>query len=253
MPFLPKAILLTCLLVVSTLQSLLAQVEGEIEYEKEFLVGVHFHTNGGFIGGFHYRGAKALTPKMFRYWQCDMSFIKHPNELRYSNNNTGDTFIAYKMNYMTTLRAVYGRELLLFHKALDEGVQISALFGGGIAIGLLTPYYIQYQYSTEVRLEAYDPAIHIDPNRILGNGGFFTGIGETKFVPGLHLRSGLNFEYGSYTSNVTGIEVGLFMDLFPQKMVILEGPDFNPPLPNQIQNKSIFTGLYICINYGSRL
>ena len=128
--------------------------------------------------------------------------------MRYNSPYTGNFFIWGKQNYLYSLRFQYGRDLILFKKAPQQGVQITAVSAVGPSIGILAPYYIEYLTSanTAVR-EQYDPAKHSFQN-ILGTGHLFQGLGSSKLRIGANLKIGLNFEFGTFKSNVTGFEVG---------------------------------------------
>ncbi|MBC7450086.1 MAG: hypothetical protein H7259_01205 [Cytophagales bacterium] len=251
-------ILYSCFLVLFLLLSVQvkAQREGAIDYEKEFLGGVNFNTNGGVIGGFMFRYARLLTDSknQFHTFNFELGIVKHPKEIRYASQQTGGSFIAYKKNNLVVLRPSYGREFVLFHKGNEDGVQLDFLISGGLSIGILTPYYIEYfnvgtQTSDYV---PYDPVTTPDISKVLNSGGYMMGFGESKIVPGLHIRSGFSFEYSHFTNSVTGIEVGVLLEGFTQTMVILEAPVFSGTPAGYIKNKQFFSSVYINIYYGGR-
>jgi hypothetical protein len=249
-----------------------AQREGDILYNKELIAGINFHTNGGLIGGGmirytskfkrgEYKHSSASTPgvgaatvlnipsdKYFGQVGLELSFIKNPKELRYLNPSTNNTYIAYKKNAMFVLRPQVGLEFVLFRKAEEDGAQVDFMFAAGPSIGFLKPYYIEYQYGTQSKVEAYDPNVHTDPNRILGAASALTGIDECTIVPGFHIKPALSFEMGKFNGNVTGLEIGALLEGFTQKMIILQTPDGAPP----IQNKQFFSSVFLTIFYGFR-
>lgn len=224
------------------------QREGDILYDKEFIAGVNFHTNGGLVGGIMGRYTKRTADNHFLQVGLEVSFIKHPKELRYLNTVTNNTFVAFKKNAMFVVRPQAGYEYVLFRKAEEEGVQVDLILGGGLSLGFLKPYYIEYLYGKESKFEAYDPDKHTDFNRVLGSGGVLTGLDESKVVPGIHIKPALSFEMGHINGNVTGIEIGTLLEWFTQKMVILEPFTGLPP----IENKQFFSSVYLTIYYGFR-
>jgi hypothetical protein len=249
-----------------------AQREGDILYNKEITGGINFHTNGGLIGGAMLRYTKKFNRGEFKrssastpgvgaatvlnipsdklFWQVglEVSFIKNPKELRYLNPTTNNTYIAYKKNALFVIRPQVGLEWVLFRKAEEDGVQIDFMLAGGPSLGFLKPYYIEYQYGTISKFEAFDPNVHTDFNRILGSASALTGLDECKVVPGFHLKPALSFEMGKFNGNVTGLEIGALVEGFTEKMIILQAPDG----PKTIKNKQFFSSVFLTVYYGFR-
>ena len=229
-----------------------AQQDDDQLHQKEFVYGINFNTNGGLVGGGMVKSSHFLHDSWFRFWALEVVEVKHPKENRQYSSSTGNSFIYGKSNYLFTLRPEIGREYVFFRKAPESGVQVNGLFAVGPSIGLLAPYYIIYDYTDysrgpnaveDYRVEAYNPEIHTDfENRIRGSAVFFTGLGESKIRPGVHVRGGVNFEYGRYREDVTGLEVGFVLEAFSKKMVIIP----------QAENSQFFQSFYITLYYGRR-
>jgi hypothetical protein len=220
----------------------LAQDEDDEEYRSEIVYGLNFNTNGGIIGGAIFKYSQALSASMYQTFGIEVVNVKHPKELRVSMNNNTNTFIAGKQNYLFAVRPQYGRELVLFRKAPDEGVQINAIAAVGPSLGLVKPYYILYSYSTtDVRSERYNPDRH-DPQHIIGTGGMFEGFDELKIVPGIHLKAGLSFELSGFRNSVTGFEVGMMLEKYTSDIVLM---------PNAV-NRSFYTSGYLNLFFGSK-
>lgn len=267
-----KSVILVVLISLALAAPVLGQREGDILYNKEIVGGINFHTNGGLIGGAMVRYTKKIARGEYKFsgsntpgvgpatalnipsdklfWQAglELSFIKNPKELRYLNAATNNTYIAFKKNAMFVVRPQLGLEWVLFRKAEEDGVQIDFILAGGPSLGFLKPYYIEYQYGTISKFEAYDPKVHNDFNRILGAASALTGLEESKIVPGFHLKPALSFEMGRFNGNVTGIEIGALVEAFTEKMIILEPFDTLPP----VQNKQFFSSVFLTIYYGFR-
>lgn len=243
--------LILLLLLLSV--DLFAQREGEIEYEKEFLIGLNFNTNAGLIGGGMFRYSTLVRNKknQFHNFGFSLDIVKHPKELRFASSTSGGSFIAYKKNHLVVLRPSYGREFVLFHKGNEDGVQLDFILNGGISFGLLTPYYIEYATSTSgvTEIVPYDPVKTPDINSVVNSPGYGTGFGSTKVVPGLHLKTGFSFEYGHFTNKVTGLEVGFLFEVFAKKMVMMEAPAYTG---GSFHNNQFFSSIYINIFYGGR-
>ena len=178
-----------------------------------------------------------------------------------TNPYVGGTYIASKTNYAFVLRPSFGLQRVLFRKAAEAGVQVNALVSAGPSIGLLMPYYISYdrtfavgqsQYNLttdDIVNEQYDRTKHNVELAILDHGPLFSGIGQTKIVPGAHLRGGLSFEYGRYRDAVAGLEVGFLVEAFTKRMVIL-APD--PNLTEDKLNHQFFPSVYLTLYFGHR-
>jgi hypothetical protein len=217
-------------------------------HQKEFVYGINFNTNGGLIGGGTIKSSRYLRDSWFRFWALEVVEVKHPKENPLYSSGTGNRFIYGKSNYLFVIRPEIGREYVFFRKAPESGVQVNGIVAAGPSIGLLAPYYIIYDYTVgqgpeDYRVEAYNPDTHVDyENRIRGSAAFFTGLGESKIRPGVHVRGGVNFEYGRYREDVTGVEVGFVLEAFTNKMVIIP----------RAENSQFFPSFYLTLYYGRR-
>jgi hypothetical protein len=227
---------------------LFAQAEPD-DYESEFVWGINKNTAGGLIGGFTFRKSRKIGDKLYQSLGLEVMNVKHPQEYQL-RAQTGSTFIFGKTNYMYALRFQYGREMVLFRKAPQQGVEIKFLTAIGPTIGLLAPYYIEYNPdggssigNSNTKREQYDPNNpEHNIGNIIGTGYILQGIHESKLRLGLNVKAGLSFELGTAKSNVTGFEIGALLEAYTQKIELLAGAE----------NKSIFPTAYITIFYGSR-
>lgn len=222
-----------------------AQSEEDESFQNELSYGVNFNSNGGLIGGAFIRSSYFMNERMYQFGGLEIVEVKHPKEDRYFNPLSGESFVAGKQNYLFVVRPHYGRELVLFRKAAESGVQVNALAAAGPSLGLLVPYYIDYNYGgqgTDIRTEQYDPNRHLDREYILGSDNVFRGMGEAKLRPGVHLKAGLSFEYGRYRESIAGIEVGFMVEQFASTPIII--PD--------AENHKTFTSVYLNLFYGTR-
>ena len=190
---------------------LFAQIEVD-EYESEFIWGINKNTSGGLIGGLTFRKSRKIGEKLYQSIGLELMNVKHPQEYQI-RSNAGTTFIYGKINYLYAFRFQYGRELILFRKAPQQGVEIKAVAAVGPTIGLLAPYYIEYSPDgntnpNNTKRAQFDPN---NPNhgisQIIGSGYLFQGINESKVRVGANLKMGLSFELGTIKSNVTGFEL----------------------------------------------
>jgi hypothetical protein len=219
-----------------------AQTRDEFGYNSEIVWGVNKNTNGGLIGGVMLRYSRVVGSKMIESFGVELSNVKHPKEVRYTTF-IGNSYIWGKQNYLYSVRGQYGREILLFKKAPQQGVQITALAAIGPSIGLQAPYFIEYATGpvTSVR-EPFNPDVHLSQNNILGTGRIFEGLTQSDLRIGANAKVGLNFEFGTFRSNVTGIETGLMFEGFNQEIVLIP----------TAQNRQYFTSAFVTLYYGKR-
>ncbi|QKG54058.1 hypothetical protein [Hymenobacter sp. BRD67] len=229
----------------------------EQSYKKETIYGINFNTQGGLIGGVSVRVARVLDERWLRFWSLEGVSLKNPKEENYTNGETGGSFKRFKANYAFVLRPSVGIQRILFRKAADAGVQVNGLLSAGPSLGLLMPYVISYDYDAKrngsygvndvLTDEPYDPAKHEADNGrwIYDRAPLFSGIGQTKIVPGAHLRGALSFEYGRYRDAVAGAEVGFLIEGFTQRMTILTPPLVDPSTLNSQFFPSVYLTLYL--------
>ncbi len=222
----------------------LAQREdtGNYEYDREYLLGVNKNTNGGMVGGLALKVGTRLDDSQFAFFRLELANVKHPKEVRYTTV-TGNNYIFGKSNYLYAIRPHYGREVILFKKAPNQGVQVSALAAVGPSIGLIAPYFIEYARTrTETVVEQYDPEVHQSRFNILGTGRLLEGIGKSELAIGGMAKAALYFEFGVFKSNATGLEVGYQVEGFQKKI----------PLILREQNRQFFQSAYFTLFFGFR-
>ena len=230
-------------------------VEAEEGYSREFTYGVNFNSNGGLLGGVMIKQTYHLQDKWYQFWALEAVEVQHPKEKPARQNPyTGASFKYGKSNYLFVLRPQYGREYTFFRKAAESGVQVNGIVAAGPSLGILAPYYIQYDYTrydnngnpigpSDVRNEQYDPAIHTQlDQRLVGSAGVFTGLAEPSLAVGANIKAGVSFEYGRYMESVTGIEVGILYEAFATNVVLVP----------QAENAQQFTSFYLTLYYGRR-
>jgi hypothetical protein len=215
------------------------------DYRSEFIWGINKNTSSGLIGGFVFKKSIRTRENIFHTYGLEIINVKNPFESRI-NSFTGNPFIFGKQNYLYTFRLQYGRDLIMFKKAPQQGVEIKAIVAGGPSLGLVAPYYIEYLANSgggfsDIVREQYDPEKHA-PNRILGTGMLFQGLGQSKFEPGMNFKAGLSFELGTLKSQVTGFELGTLIDAYTQRIVLVPGAE----------NRAVYPTAYITLFYGSR-
>jgi len=216
------------------------------DYSTEFIYGVNKNTAGGLIGGFYFKYSRKAAERQYQTFGIELMNVKSPLESR-TGTFIGNSFIFGKLNYLYAIRLQYGRDLVLFKKASQQGVEIKAVSAIGPSIGVIAPYYIEYDRSPGQGFiissrERYDPEIH-SRGAILGPGRIFQGLGESELAMGLNLKLGLSFELGSMKSNVMGLEIGGLLDMYGRDIELMSGDP---------QPQSVFPTAYLSLFFGSR-
>ena len=229
------------ILVVLVGSTCLAQTQDSYEYQSEFTWGINKNTSGGLIGGFVFKKSRKLNDRMLETYGLEIMNVKHPQEVRRSSAY-GNFYSFGKSNFLYAFRLQYGRDLILFKKAPQQGVEIKAVFAVGPSIGVVAPYYVEWGSSdmTFTVREQYNPSI--PEGNILGPGRLFEGLGQSKFAFGTNLKAALNFELGTFKSQVTGFEAGFLLDAYTKKIEMVPAA----------KNYSAFPTLFITFFYGTR-
>ncbi len=216
-----------------------------IVYENDFSLGLHLHTRGY---GISFR--RGYYPTNFRKYgfETDILNLRHEKEIKtfgiLPGNNRG--FVLNKINSFFSLRTGMFREKILYDRYDRNGIIISWLLGGGFSIGFVKPVYIELENTESsfgqdrVLIRRYNPS---EPQQnILGQAGFFQGIGETKIEPGLYVKTSFLFDYLGVDESIKSLEVGVVADAFRKEI----------PIFYDFVNPSVFIQLYCNINFGKR-
>src|SRR5689334_10298743 len=190
-----------------------AQTQDSYDYQSEFIWGINKNSSGGLIGGFVFKKSRKLSDKMLETFGLEIMNVKHAQEMKRSSQ-FGNFFIYGKSNYLYAIRPQYGRDIIVFKKAPQQGVEVKLIGAVGPSIGIVAPYYV------ELRNDGGGPSQHVPYtpdipfNQILGTGSLFEGIGESKLQIGGNIKVAMNFELGTVKSQVTGFEAGFLLDAY---------------------------------------
>ncbi|MFD2033169.1 hypothetical protein ACFSKL_00120 [Belliella marina] len=215
---------------------------GNYEYDREVFFGLNKNTNGGLIGGASMKFGFRIDDTNFQFFGIDLANVKNPKEVRY-NTILGNSYIFGKSNYLYSIRPYYGREVIFFNKAPQQGVQISALAAIGPSIGLIAPYYVEYALNNvESVREQYNPEVHQSRGNFLGPGRIFEGLGESEIAFGGNAKAALFFEFGSFRSSVIGLELGYQLEGFTKEIELMP----------TTENRQFYQSAYFTLYYGFR-
>lgn len=219
--------------------------EGVLVYRKQNIFGIQGRTNG--YGLFYELGRMKSTRRTNTY-RIDLTEIKHQKEEKSPSGGTlvfGNPYIYGKQNNFYQLTLGMGQQYILGQKGNKNGVAVSAVFNGGLALGLLRPYYLEVQDANdEVRTIKYSEAERdlFLGNSIIGGGGLGKGWDEISVKPGAFVKSALRFDYGRFNEMVSGIEAGVSLEFYGEKI----------PIMVDQKNKNLFFQGYIALLFGRR-
>jgi len=220
--------------------------EGILVYRKQNIFGVQARSTG--FGAFYELG-KMKTNRKTNIYRLDITEIKHQKEEKLSGGGGlvfGNPFIYGKVNSFYQATLGFGQQIILGQKGNKNGVAVSAIFNGGLALGLLRPYYIEVRdpQSGEDKVIKYSTANSslFLGSSIIGGGGFGKGWNEIKVKPGGFVKTAMRFDYGRFNEVVSGIETGISIEFYGAKI---------PIMISQKEKQLFFQG-YIAILFGRR-
>lgn len=197
--------------------------EGALIFSKQNVWGLQLRTNGY---GFFFEHGVMKTRRKTSLYSFEFDELKSSKEQKsaaglFSFNNP---YIFGKQNYFYPVKLGYGQQYLLGQKGNKNGVAITAVYSAGLSVGLLRPYYLQVNDSNSTRTIKYskaDSAVFTNDLAIVGSGGLGKGWGEIKPKFGLFAKGAIRFDYGRYNELVSGIEIGISIEAYSEKIPIM--------------------------------
>jgi hypothetical protein len=220
--------------------------EGVLVYRNQNIFGIQGRSNG--YGAFYELG-KMKTNRRTTTYRIDFTEIKHQKEEKLSNGGGlvfTNPFIYGKINNFYQATLGFGQQRILGQKGNKNGVAVSAIFNGGLALGLLKPYYLQVEDpatgdSRTIKYSVADSSLFLGPS-IIGGGGLGKGWGEIKMKPGAFVKTAIRFDYGRFNEIVSGIEAGISIEYYGSKI----------PIMITQKEKHLFFQGYISLLFGRR-
>ncbi|MBL7740380.1 MAG: hypothetical protein JNK14_14280 [Chitinophagaceae bacterium] len=197
--------------------------EGTLIYSKQSIFGVQLRTNG--YGAFYEIG-RMKTNRKTTIYRIDLTESKNHKEEKLAGGNFfGNSFIYGKINYFYPLTIGVGQQYILGQKGNKNGVAVSAIYNGGVSLGLLRPYYInamdpQTNEEKTIKYTTEDSAIFVGPT-ITGGAGFGKGWSEIKVKPGLFAKAAMRFDFGRFNESVNALEIGVSAEYYFSKIPIM--------------------------------
>jgi hypothetical protein len=220
--------------------------EGVLIYHRQTIIGIQGRTNG--YGAFVELG-RMKTNRKTNLYRLDFTEIKHQKEEKAPNDGFffGNPFIYGKQNYFYQLTLGFGQQYILGQKGNKNGVAVTAVYSGGLALGMLRPYYIEVRDASTsngktIKYSKADSAQFLDGSLIIGGAGFGKGWNEISIKPGAFLKAAMRFDYGRFNESVSGLEAGVSLEFYSNKI---------PIMVDQKQKQLFFQG-YIALLFGRR-
>ncbi len=224
-----------------------------IIYNEERVFDFRAQTYGWFA--FNYQVGKIRSYYKTTFYNFGIGELLHHQEIGKTSEyvtaggNSG-AFSSYtfgKQNSAFPLRVGYGVKRYYTEKAEKNGVAVAVVYQGGLSLAMLKPYYLEIQATRDglPKSTRYSPeteANFLNVYKIREHSGFFKGIGETSFVPGLYGQLGVQVDWGAFDEFVRAIEIGIQLDVYPKKL----------PIVVSDQNRPFFLNFYVSLQLGSR-
>lgn len=190
--------------------------EGEIVYNKQGVFGLKLATDGYGLG---YEFGKFKSNRKSILFGLEISEKKHPKEKREGfftgGNDLRVNYVSFgKTNTFYQVRLGAAMQQVIGGKGNKNGVSVSAIYGGGLALGMVKPYIVEAQMMNGEKVPSRYPTI-IDSNYIeVRAKGIAGGWDELKIRPGVYGKAAMRFDYGRLNETVTAVEVGLSAEYY---------------------------------------
>ncbi len=237
---------ITFLILGFNLFTLQGQNPNDITFEDASMkIGFKQTTNGS---GIFYRNARPLRDNWSKAFDIDLSSIRHPKEKDIINTRMGNTrpYIFNKINRVYNLRLLGGLQYKFADRNTKNSVGIAAFAGVGPAITFIKPVFLDIQIidpnapNTLINVSRrYEPE-KFQHSQIVGNSSYLTGINETKLGVGLSFKCGVEFNWGSFSSEYKSLELGIVVDCLTAR----------PEIIYKEKNKMFYSGFYLSFAFG---
>jgi hypothetical protein len=207
----------------STSQAIANGQDPNVLYRNEMSFGIFAHSRGF---GLNFMRAKHVTGTRKRLFEIEALNMKHPKEIKVSNNADNSKRFNYgKLNNILLFRAGVGYQTTIFKRADRKSVEIRSAYFVGANITFAKPNYVLVyrenntgnKFQESVR---YDPEVHTIDS-ISGKGPLLDGLSELKIYPGFYAKANLSFEYAPFSNKVKAIETGVIFDYYPKALPIM--------------------------------
>ncbi|HTR30957.1 MAG TPA: hypothetical protein VMH27_16920 [Puia sp.] len=219
--------------------------EGDLIFNRQNVFGIRLATDGY---GLSFEKGYFRTPTRTFLWDFELN-EKHSQKEHHVSAGDGFDFssvVPYKLNNLYEFKVSVGQQILIGGKGNKNGVAVSAIYAGGLSLGMLKPYYITVQnavsYASNQMTYAQFAKDTILGDEVAGAAGFLVGWDNLTVKPGVNGRQAMRFDYGRLNQTVAAIEVGLTEEFYFGKM----------PIMYLVPAKQFFFNAYVSILFGGR-
>jgi hypothetical protein len=218
--------------------------EGDLIFNKDWMLGFRFATDG--YGIFFEKGKYKTNSKTLIY-QFELNEKKSPKDHKVAaagyNGYNFSSVVVGKLNNFYEFKAAIGQQFLIGGKGNRNGVAVTALYSGGLSLGILKPYFVDvYDQSTGNTFRSKYPTIIDSGYTELGASGFTVGWSYASVDPGVNAKLAMRFDYGRFNQTISAIEAGVTGEYFVNAVPML----FDVPY------KQFFLNAYVSIMFGKR-
>ena len=222
--------------------------EGALVFNKQSAFSIKLNTDGY---GIAYEKGKYKTITKTNLWWAELGEHKHAKEMKFAKGDPqfgfliGNPYVYGKINNFYNFKLGFGQQRLIGGKGTKNGVATSLIYGGGLSIALMKPYLLDVQDATGVtKTIKYqdDSTLFLNQTQIIGAAGFTKGFNNMKYIPGVHVRTSLRFDYGRYNEMISAMEVGINAEYYTKE---IEQMAQNP-------YKKFFFNAYLALTFGRR-
>ena len=228
--------------------------ENEPPFRNQSVFGLKLNTDGY---GLSYEFGRYVSPRVTTLYMFELNEKLDPKEEKVTANpnsfSSNSQFKWGKANNFFQFKVGYGKQRLIGGKGNKNGVSVTGIYAGGLALGILKPYYIDAEDQRDGSQILYwfndaPPEGGIKP---LGASGITVGWGDVKFKPGAHAKAALRFDYGRFFESVSAIEAGINMEYYSSDILQMALYDSGTK-GFFTRQKQFFFNAYITVLFGKR-
>jgi hypothetical protein len=211
---------------------------------KEYIVGLNFNTLGW---GAAFDLGRQKNFKYKNTFGFVLTNIRHQKEYKLIGTSGTKGYYFGKINSVVALRLTYGGNLKIFKSVRENGIEIQYKWRIGPSFGLVKPVYLEIDKSINSGFlahfpERYNPEIHF-PGIIYSRSSWVEGIKESNVQLGVYVKTGLDFNFSTFKTGISGGEIGFMVDYYPLN---------NIEILYQQKGLNLFASLYLQFNLGKK-
>lgn len=233
--------LLVFLILLTFQLDIYAQGSNQTALNNYRTIGVNIHSNGWGLNYAKFFKANYGSSSVLSF---DYMNQNYPGE-RKANDQTlrGNPIVINKINNLYYFKAAFGKAIDLSPRSNKSTLGISSIFNIGPMLAIYKPIYIQYNLSDSAlgtaEVVRYDPSIHL-ARQIDSKSRFWEGANKSSSHFGLHAKTSVRFDWGSYESNFKAIEAGITWQYIGGAK----------PLIYSLPTKNMYTSFFIMLSFG---